>query len=310
MAVVSVTQRRSRQFRRESGAMSAVRVYRVVCDANTDGPEDAENDPQIPAMTDRYSNDYPLLTVVGRTAEAVEDASFTFDVVVEYETGPIQEPNPVDRPQHVSVGFVEFTETCYRSEGEPTGVNEDNDEVPITWLWKDSVRNTAGDRFDPSIEKTYFDMALRITRFEETFDLEFAQFYQDSVNDDEFTISYDWSDEDQDYTRVYIVPEGTALMHNISAEERRENGYHFWEVSYEIYFRKDGWTRDVIDEGLGELNNGDLPTRPIKDADGDPITVPILLNGHGAKHPGGSDPSPVYLRFQLHKKRPWGNIAF
>ena len=53
-----------------------------------------------------------------------------------------------------------------------------------------------------------------------------------------------------------------------------------WRVSLNFYYRRDGWPRKVLRQGLYELDGTDLV--PILDGNGEPVTKPRYLDAAGA----------------------------
>lgn len=286
MAIIQVRQRTAAEYNSTFKSRSARQVWLVEMDTRSGpGAAIAAVDPNdsslaIPALGSLYSAGDLSLVCQSRTAKELPDSGgYAFDVDVEFSTegdDPEEEEDPVERPAQIQWGFVSFTETAYEdAAGDP-------------------ILNSAGDPFDPSIERTYNDPAVTITYNADDFDPSVAIAYQDAVNSDQFTVA------------GKTIEAGLAKMHSIQATRLYEAGSTFWQIDIVIYFRKDGWVRKVLDQGFQELTNGERPPRPIKDSEGNPLMMPAKLDGSGAALAEGAD--PVYLDFTLYETMPFSAL--
>lgn len=308
MAVVRVRQRRAREMGLREGERTAIRVWLVQVSDTTDGPDVALVADGVHQRGTPYSYTRPELLCTDVDCREVEDAGgLLFEVTSTYSDKRESEQQtpgePTAKEQTVRFGFTEFTETATIQESSApvkvTPTASGFTRSPLTnWKWGKAIVNSAGQTFDPSIERVYYDLTITINRNEPDWDLARQVQYQNAINEDDFYIAY--------RKRKYLIRKGQARMANIGAEGRFENSITFFEATYEIQIREDGWGRRVLDEGRMELNNGDIPQRPIRDSEGQPVTYPVMLDGVGQKLANGA--TPVFLEFTLNKQRVFGDL--
>lgn len=310
MAVEYVRQRRQRQWGAERFGRRGSRLYLVKCDDINDGPEVAAAAAGIPRGGDIWSTAQPALKAVSIDAEEVGEDGFLFAVSVQYATdeiGDLQQPedHPLDRAPFVSLRFERFRETVTRCEEIPTG-ERDGARYAIQWTWGKTVCNSAGMSFDPSVDKTFSDPVFTIVRNEANADFGKVVDLVDAVNKDDFIIRH--------RNKTYTIREGQAYMADVLSSPQVEvfddAKIEYDQVTYEVAVRQDGWKRKIRDEGLYELGTAfEIPGRPIRDVNGNPVTRSHLLDGKGKKLVGTSV-KPVFLVFDLEKKRSFAPLGF
>lgn len=268
---------------------SYTRKYLVLTDSRYDDAIVVSNgvDPFsgefIPPLGFRYNNGSPFpgsfqsdLGAFVSQIDCVEvershSGSF-WEVTVQYSsTDPaaFDAQNPLNSPPRISWGLSRFTSVA---------------EFDIN---QNAILNSAGDYFDPPLEKDDSRQVLTIVRNEPTYDASMTYVYKDSINEDVF-----WG-----------LPPGVVKLMDRSAELQHSgdcpiNGGYYWEVKYEFEIRPEGWTRYVLDQGLKQLDGGNLVN--IVDANGEPISSPMLLNGEGGV---GSAGGAVFLPFDVYQPR-------
>jgi hypothetical protein len=266
MAVVSV--REIWNGRKGSADEKAVReydrVFRVVTNSSLDGALTAETavDPflgiRIPNLFSSYIEPNGItfdLTAIARKIEAGQDDAdpLTWLVTVSYSNHTDQpelgNPNPLLRPAEIKWSFAQFQRIA------------DIDQ------FNNPVVNSAGEPFDPPLEKDDSRPVLVITRPEAGIDPGLFYQYRDAINSDPF----------------FGAPAGTAKVQSIEATRRFENNFYFWDVTYTIHFRPDGWDLNVLDQGYNALDANGQPTVRILDKYGQALAKPALLNGLGQK---------------------------
>ena len=149
------------------------------------------------------------------------------------------------------------------------------------------MQNSAGEFFDPLPEIDDSRPILTVTRNEANpWNFSRAIQYQDAINSDEF-YGFD--------------PRQCKI--NIRANEVYENLYHYWEVTYEIHFRREGWRLKLINRGKNELVGGEL--KAILDPrTKQPVTEPKLLDASGAVT------TSVYTKtFKVYKELAFGPLG-
>jgi hypothetical protein len=276
----------------------ATKVYLVKCDDKTDTPDIAANADDIDSSS-AYAPDAPGLQVVLLEAEEKErtgDGGTIYAVTIEYSTSTIdpdqRDPNPLNRARIVKLSFDTYEETTFIAPKEPDAVDGNGNVIQNKWIWKQAVCNSAGQAFDPSVTEIFRDPVVTIQQNMAELPWDLVKGYIDTVNADAFTITYRGN--------TYPVLPGQAWLCEIESDPKYENGVAYEEVRVVLKIREDGWKRKFMDQGTEQLNNGDTPTRPILDANGDPVRRPVLLDGSGAALKSlNKNPTPVFLRWQF-----------
>lgn len=303
MSVEWAKQIASREFGQSEKDAKGKRLYLVQCTSKTDGPDVALGAEDLPVKGEAWGASAPGLIVIDRVASEVRDlGGLLFEVTISYGTeDPNKTETPLKRPIDMKLSFDKSDETAYVAEEVLPAQDADGNAVAgFAWKWKTAVCNSVGQAFDPSIAKYFRDPVITIVRNETTLPMLTAIDFVGAVNDAAFTIKY--------HGDLYVVQAGQALMDDISTSSKYEDGAYYEEVTYTIRIRKDGWIRKVLDQGTMELNNGDIPARPILDAHGDPVHQSVMLDGKGQKLANGG--TPVFLRFRLDKKKDFAELNF
>jgi hypothetical protein len=154
--------------------------------------------------------------------------------------------NPVDR-----AATVRWSSQSYQ-----VPVTQDINGTPIL--------NSAGDPFDPPVEREDKRRILNYSRFENSYSQIFADLYENAVNEDVFMGA------DPGYCRC----------NHIHGERHYEKGAYTWKVDYEFEFRREGYEIPVLDQGFRYLDSNDV-AQTIRDGQGTPVSSPALLNGIG-----------------------------
>lgn len=162
----------------------------------------------------------------------------------------------------------------------------------------DAVRNSAGERFDPPLEREENISVLTITKNQLLYDQFGYVGYRNSVN------SKAWFNQ---------LPGAVKCAH-IKGSRQFENGIYFWRATFTFHMREnldsdptlpapqraaETWAYRVLDQGYFEIVGGNR--RPIILPGGAYPTSPVLLDGGGGQLPVG-DP-PEFLLFQLLPER-------
>lgn len=242
----------------------------------------------IPAVGDYYKTDEEEdKAAICKTVSItnINNDRFIFGVSANYsseqEDGESQE-NPLSRPPDISYKGTKSTVVyTVDSEGKP-------------------VLNSSDEPFEEPLEKDDTRPTLTITRNEAKFVFANAVEYQDAVNQDVF----------------FGADPGKAKIQDISAKYVVEGVYAYWNVTYEIQFRRDGWLDKVMDRGYRSktrqtLPDGSLARRrfdyeQLTDANGQPLTKPVKLDGQGKPLEDGKD--AVYLDFKPYKILPFKKL--
>lgn len=287
MSIVSVTKLISGRSGtiQPKGERTYTRVYRVVTNDKADGPQIVRTASGVPNFGASYvdGNDADTSCVVtSKTAETLGDDPFIWNVSVNY-TIPDGDSttHPLLRAADISFGFEHFQTICERD-------NQGN-----------GVTNSAGQYFDPPIEKDDSRPVLTVTRNQASFSGAIAIQYQDAVNIDFFS----------------GAAPGQCKMFNISSVKTIEPfgdppvDVTYWRTTYEIHFNRDGWIKRILDQGRYERDGDKLVQ--IKDKDDKHVTDPVLLDGNGKELPveTGQNVQAVFLPYRVYRELPFGPLG-
>lgn len=154
-----------------------------------------------------------------------------------------------------------------------------------------TIRNSAGDRFNPPLKWERHYPVLKITRYERTFSIYRIISYLDHVNSVALTIC------------GISVGAGQALMTNVEGTQVEIDGVECWEVSYEIQFAED-WKVEFLDQGFYYWTGGTKGSgikAQVLDGENEPSKTPELLNGVGGIL--GWAGTPHYLTFSVYETK-------
>jgi hypothetical protein len=162
--------------------------------------------------------------------------------------------------------------------------------VPIT--------NSAGDVFSPAPTQTRQIRVINISRIEtyDATDMAMWEGLKQSTNSAAVTID------------GIAYPVRSLLMEAITPRRYYlpDSAAWIWDVSYRILvdFELLHQTQ-LLDQGYYKLVGG--VRTPILDASGQPVAVPVLLNGSGDVLAAGG--TPVFRTFELKPRRNWAGLA-
>lgn len=115
--------------------------------------------------------------------------------------------------------------------------------------------------------------------------------YQNAVNSDAVVIG------------GALISDGLLKMDSISISElKNENGVFFYEISFQMLFRQDGWDQKLLNVGLREkvtvvdwvTETTTTEIRPILTASGEQVDEPVFLGSNGEAIRGnGFDPDTL-----------------
>ena len=290
MAILSVKKVWSLDSSQESRtARVATEGYEVL----TDGEDvdeitvllarDPDTNRRIPRVNDFHPSD-PVRTVESREARlASENNPYLWTVTVIYETLSLDPDNPNDPP------WAARPEIWF---------DWISSQEPVDRAWNgDLITNSADEPFEPPLTVTYYDPVMNVRRYEETFRPATLLEYRHALNLDEF----------------FGAPPGWAMMLPIQPKLVRRGELTYWEVHYRIHFRDHrrrvadmGTRQKVRNEQFDPDDPRHMTYEPIRDADGEPVTKPVPLDGTGRPLQPGSD--PVWLYFELQGRAYFGPL--
>lgn len=287
------------------------RRFIVITDSVDDGNVVAIKATGIPRVGDAHPDEaYAYCKRV--RADADGDSRLKFIVTAEYETPPRStnpgdnNPDPLLRPSEYSwqwaqrnepVRFAKFTKKIKVQRNGTTQTVDSGFQSIETY----PVQNSARTPIDPLPERTVSSPTLRVIRNQASFSAADANLYVDHVNADQFSVAGN------------TIQPGQAYMVSITADRQYENNVYFWRVTYEIHFREQGWTIDVLDSGDHELVR-DAQNKWVKVKIGTEVPEVRNLDGNGAKLPMYDTETPndilgVFLRYDFSRPAYFGSLG-
>lgn len=301
MAVTRVQLIEGRESAEDERGRYARRVYHVECSSSTDGEIVARTATGIPRVFDLHPEDTSIWAVRVRATEQPTTQGRLWEVEVEYESpgyagfgsapsgnqdGTPENPNPLLRPAKISFTFAQtqqpfkFAKYYGLIKLRNDGLIDYSGLLPPT---SDQVRirpaaSSAYEHFAPAPVYETGVPVLIVTRNVATWTAMQSLARFNRIN------SSQW----------FGVPVFCARIANISSTNLTEAVrqpddttvlVNYWEITYEIHLKEDGWYVDILDEGTRELiqdANGRWRHRPILDEDTmSQKQTPTQLDGNG-----------------------------
>lgn len=212
-----------------------------------------------------------------------EGTGDALNYVISCEYGPTQplEENPIDRTAKVKWDFASTEEI----------VDEDQDGDPIV--------NTAFDSFDPPITRDKKNAIVTVSRNEAQFPYDLVRLLTGGVNEFDFLETGD--------AGCWKVNKIAAAGESVTVQLRDGTDVTYWPVVYELERKDGGWLREVLNQGMRQLN-GDGSAHKAIFINGQPISAPMLLDADG--HLLAPDGTPVYLSFRIHPTIDFADLNF
>lgn len=214
---------------------------------------------------------------------------------------------------HVRVEYTVLRGTGPSGEW-PAGTTDETGRLPDIRIWgipvaeivardinDTPIANSAGDQYTPLPEDIYYIKAFEISFPLRTYDLDWWEKYEDSVNADMI-----WGREP-----------GTLLMAGPPSGNRKVNEVGtYYEVRIEIQYNRKGWKKRIPDMGKHRLVTaaGGTPSTntpaagrmPITDQAGRPVMDDVPLDGHG--QPLGLNQAWVIKEWAVKIPMAWGPL--
>lgn len=241
-----------------------------------------------------------LAAVDPTTGERVPDIGNTYDADGETDTASwVQSVKCTESGESGLIWKVDVTYGPY----DPQQFGQD----PMLWpirvsfqgrdfervVWFDvtgaPILNSAHVRFADPITVPDSDLQIVIRRNElvKYFDALHVFAYNNKVS------ANDWNNIPGHMVRVGPITAGDP--------QTAPDGSVYHEVIYTVAINPRGWQKELLDQGLTELDNSSPPRqRPILDADGQPVNDPAPLNGSGKRLP--TNGTPVKLTFDVETR--------
>ena len=303
----------------DKGKVKGQVVYLVKCSEKSDGPEVAAASTPGPLWPYTGNSAY-LKGAAGlvctnrdcREKELTADGGTIYEVTLNFDTlshDPDQSSkNPLERKRICKLSFDSVEEPVFKAPNVPTLINAAGQKPQnfnvgggnAVWPWQNGVHNSAKQPFDPTVTEIFRDPVFTIQLNMAELPWNVVLGFSNAVNTDQFDIEYRGN--------VYTVGIGKGWLYEINSEPRYENGVAYEEVSVVLKLRNDGWKRNILDQGMEQLYNGDLPPRPIRDKNGDPVRMPALLDGMGSAL--GKARPPVFIVYDFKNHKRFGDLPF
>lgn len=223
------------QGRGASGAglteSSATRRWRVRTDSKLTSWEEIQSygiaNNYLPArFAPHPDNGYLTARVI--KSENQDDSPFHWIVTVEYSSKPLKEqerekenPDPLDRRAKIT-----WSTTVYQQR-----VTED--------INGDAVVNSEGDYFPDPPEKDASHWTATVVKNVSAVPAWILDYNDCPINDDEFDIG------------GVTVQAGCARLYEIRISDlQEENGIEYYQLSFTLEFRKEGWTQRYLNQGF------------------------------------------------------------
>ena len=287
------------------GVRTYTKTYRVITNSASDGVMTVGNDSRIPHKGNVYTwhgETDPGALCYSVTPRRDTDNELIWMVECQYSSDlgggspsnlkgdpRYDVDNPLDAPPEVVWSYWEETETI---------------DTDVTGK---AILNTANRPFEPGLTRRRKQRMVVITRNEATFPIAVDQEYVGTINEDVF---YDW-------------PPRTAKLEDVSAVARFSQGMLYWQVRYEIRFRKPDWRVYPANRGIIylEQNNVTGDWEEVVPHDKNTIyhTDPVWLGTDGQKltklgietaaaiPPG--NPGSLYLAFNIYVQKPFNLLG-
>lgn len=166
-----------------------------------------------------------------------------------------------------------------------------------------AIANSAGQPFDPPPEIPSSNLTIQITAFKNiaTFDpVAKVLIYQDRINASNLLMLVSPA-------TTTVFPAKTLRCNEYKFGSHIENGIAFWQLDLTLEYKWNGWNPiSILDCGTTYIKSGSLPPQPCLDAQGNPVTTPIPLDGSGRPLLAGG--TLVYLNYSGYVEANFDNI--
>jgi len=221
---------------------------------------------------------WQALTARKVTASNQADSPHHYIVTVEYSSAPLDKedkdkednPDPTTRP-----AVIKWNTVLYRE-----AVEKDVD--------GDAILNSAGDYFDPPIERDRSNWTCVVRKNLANPPTWLLDYNNCPINSSSFTVD-----------GVSVQARKARLSMIDIGEKQIENDVNFRTVTITLEFKKEGWQASILDQGLKEVDGGVL--KPIT-VDGKSITSPQLLSG-GVHIDAPTPANAVFLDYDIYDEK-------
>lgn len=273
MAFTSPTTKSIKAAIAEDGTRTYTQVIEVISDSSSDGPGLALRAPGVPSKWDTYAFGSEFDTRAYLMSKEVDRPdgpdSKRYLITLNYSTLNAQQrrwiDHPLDRPAEVSSTFKSITSIC---DTDTSG---------------NAIANSAGQVFDPPIEKEDARKILTVTRNFGSYNGGLS--YMNRTNSDAYLGAAVGTLRITRFDEVRAFEEYGVEGSEIEVE--------FWVRTVEMEYRPEGWHKKPLDVGTKDSSGNDLLINGI------PVTTPVLLDGAGAVLNPQTDP-PTYADYTVY----------
>ena len=232
------------------------------------------------------SNAY--LTARRLRADSQTETPLHWIVTASYSSAPVsseekekeENPNPINRKAK-----FRWTTNLYRE-----AVEKDIDD--------NAVLNSAGDYFDPPVERDASNWVITVTKNMTTVPSWLLDYNNCPINESSVTID------------GITIEEKKARLTTIDiGEEQVENNVKYRVVTMQIETKKEGWTAKILDQGLRkrlDLAGGWKQVHIEKEnEDGElsKVTSPVLLDGEGGVLDEPTPENAVFMEYEFYEAK-------
>jgi len=282
--------------------------------ADSGGADDTSINRQWRVVTDNKADDANYIINHGLTHNILPNLYFPHPTNIAATARRIRAESQSETPLHWIVTVVYSTAPLKAEEKEKEdNKTPTNRKAKYQWttnLFRESVEkdidgnailNSAGDGFDPPIERDASNWVVTITKNILSAPSWLLEYNNTPINDSEITID------------GVVIEEKTARLATINiGDEQIENGTTFRVLTMQIEIKSGGWDVDVLDQGFRYLKEpeggGDkvLTEILVKDDNKEMVkpSTPQLLDGEGGLLPTPVDPDDAeFMTFSIYKAK-------
>lgn len=222
-----------------------------------------------------------------------------YDVSVHYTSKPFDEGNQTGNPANTDASVTPTSRPWVIQFGATHGTRLLTKDV-ITGA---ALTNSAGQPFDPPPEIPSSNLTITVTAYKDfnTFDpVSKVLTYQDAINDAALLMLVS-------PVTTAVFPAKTLRCNEYKFGSHSENGATYWQVDLTLEYKPTGWNPiQLLDCGMVYQKSLSLPPQPILDAQGNPVTSPVPLDGSGQPLAAGG--ALVYRSFSGYYERNFATI--
>ncbi|MBP7638091.1 MAG: hypothetical protein KBA18_09480 [Kiritimatiellae bacterium] len=260
---------------------TARRAFNVLCTAASDTAVTVLAASGLPAIGEVF-NGAVCKRRIAKKNPPTDANQLNWIVICEYEmpgTGPAWSETPTSQDPEIQI------------DTDPESVPFDEDAIT-----GNAVENSAGDLFDPPVEKDAGVTVIRITKNYSSWDADDNETWKDTVYPATGTATIAGK----------TGAAKTFRMKRISAVKKwTPGGSRYFAVTFEIEYRAATHRKFPLDQGLRQLV---LTAKfNIKDDNGVDVTEPVKLDGSGYPLAAGQD--PVYMEYDAYATADWSSLS-